>query len=312
MHFAAEHAGIGAAFADDHQVVNLDGLDRETQAVVLARSRGFVGPYGTEAILAVLAGVQAVAFSPAPARWSKPTSRSSRRSSRPRRSDGCRCSRPPARRPSQPDGPRRCSTRPSKRSRPSEGRVRSARRARGLPGARPRPARAPRPGREPLVLISQIQRSGGTLLCQLFDGHPECHVDPYELKIGHPKKHNWPPLDLSRPETLVRDALLPRHRRAPPPHRADAPPGRGPRRLPVPLPRRGSRRRSSTRASRRGRPRANATCSTAYFTSYFNAWLDNQNLYTGPKRAVVGLHAPPRDGRRRTSSASSPPTPTGR
>ena len=29
------------------------------------------------------------------------------------------------------------------------------------------------PVREPLVLISQIQRSGGTLLSQLFDGHPE-------------------------------------------------------------------------------------------------------------------------------------------
>ncbi len=27
--------------------------------------------------------------------------------------------------------------------------------------------------REPLVLISQIQRSGGSLLSQLFDGHPE-------------------------------------------------------------------------------------------------------------------------------------------
>ena len=27
----------------------------------------------------------------------------------------------------------------------------------------------------------------------------------------------------------------------------------------------------------------------AFFTSYFNAWLDNHNLYTGPKRAVVGF-----------------------
>src|SRR3954469_11381449 len=54
------------------------------------------------------------------------------------------------------------------------------------------------PVKEPLVLISQIQRSGGTLLLPLLDGHPECHVDPYELKIGHPKKHNWPPIDLSR------------------------------------------------------------------------------------------------------------------
>src|SRR5581483_9621052 len=27
----------------------------------------------------------------------------------------------------------------------------------------------------------------------------------------------------------------------------------------------------------------------AYFTSYFNAWLDNHNLYTGPKRVVTGF-----------------------
>jgi hypothetical protein len=26
-----------------------------------------------------------------------------------------------------------------------------------------------------------------------------------------------------------------------------------------------------------------------YFTSYFNAWLDNHNLYTGPKKAVTGF-----------------------
>ena len=26
-----------------------------------------------------------------------------------------------------------------------------------------------------------------------------------------------------------------------------------------------------------------------YFTSYFNAWLDNQNLYSGPKKAVTGF-----------------------
>src|SRR5205823_13696402 len=27
----------------------------------------------------------------------------------------------------------------------------------------------------------------------------------------------------------------------------------------------------------------------AYFTSYFNAWLDNHNLYTGPKRIVTAF-----------------------
>lgn len=50
---------------------------------------------------------------------------------------------------------------------------------------------------QPLVLISQIQRSGGTLLSQLFDGHPQCHVHPFELHIGNPHKWIWPDLDLN-------------------------------------------------------------------------------------------------------------------
>jgi len=56
------------------------------------------------------------------------------------------------------------------------------------------------PVTEPLVLCSQVQRSGGTLLSQLFDGHPECHAHPHEIKIGWPREANWPPLDLDRPE----------------------------------------------------------------------------------------------------------------
>ena len=49
----------------------------------------------------------------------------------------------------------------------------------------------------PLALISQIQRSGGSLLAQLFDGHPEIHAHPHELKIGKPKKYIWPKIDLN-------------------------------------------------------------------------------------------------------------------
>ena len=49
----------------------------------------------------------------------------------------------------------------------------------------------------PIALISQIQRSGGSFLSQLFDGHPQVHAHPYELKIGYPKKYIWPNLDLS-------------------------------------------------------------------------------------------------------------------
>ena len=54
-----------------------------------------------------------------------------------------------------------------------------------------------RPVTVPLALISQIQRSGGSMLSQLFDGHPEVHAHPHELKVGYPRKHNWPPIDLN-------------------------------------------------------------------------------------------------------------------
>ena len=39
----------------------------------------------------------------------------------------------------------------------------------------------------PIILISQIQRSGGTLLSQLFDGHKEICAYPNELTIWRPK-----------------------------------------------------------------------------------------------------------------------------
>jgi len=53
------------------------------------------------------------------------------------------------------------------------------------------------PVNAPLALISQIQRSGGSLLSQLFDGHPEIYAHPDELNIGYPKKYIWPKIDLN-------------------------------------------------------------------------------------------------------------------
>ena len=50
----------------------------------------------------------------------------------------------------------------------------------------------------PLLLISQIQRSGGTLLSQLFDGHPGLKVFPGELHLAKPK-YRWPRLLLWLP-----------------------------------------------------------------------------------------------------------------
>jgi len=48
----------------------------------------------------------------------------------------------------------------------------------------------------PLVLVSQISRSGGSLLAQLFDSHPQLYAHPWELRIGFPEQWNWPVLDL--------------------------------------------------------------------------------------------------------------------
>jgi len=61
------------------------------------------------------------------------------------------------------------------------------------------------PVTSPLVLISQIQRSGGSLLSQLFDGHPEVHPHPHELMLGYKKKYVWPRIDLNEhPERWFR------------------------------------------------------------------------------------------------------------
>jgi hypothetical protein len=141
--------------------------------------------------------------------------------------------------------------------------------------------------REPLVLVSQIQRSGGTLLGQLFDGHAECHVDPYELKIGHPKKHNWPSLDLSRPETWFTTLCYPwvgeRLRRT----ERTRMPERGRSVFPfLFLPR---LQKQIFDACVAERPTSEREVLDCYFTSYFNGWLDNHNLYTGPKKAIVGF-----------------------
>jgi len=53
----------------------------------------------------------------------------------------------------------------------------------------------------PLILISQIQRSGGTLLSQLLDGHARLLAHPYELYMWRPMRWCWPNLDLTNMTT---------------------------------------------------------------------------------------------------------------
>jgi len=52
---------------------------------------------------------------------------------------------------------------------------------------------------QPLVLVSEIQRSGGSMLSQLFDGHPSLYAHPFEIHIGHPNKWDWPHFSLQEP-----------------------------------------------------------------------------------------------------------------
>jgi hypothetical protein len=139
---------------------------------------------------------------------------------------------------------------------------------------------------EPLVLISQIQRSGGTLLSQLFDGHPECHAHPHEVKIGHPRKSEWPPLDLSSPrqcfevlyERTAGRHLVTGYEKAP----------KNNERFPFLFSRR-LQWQIFEAVVASGSIGTERDVLDAYFTSYFNAWIDNHNLYTGPKRVVTGF-----------------------
>jgi hypothetical protein len=146
--------------------------------------------------------------------------------------------------------------------------------------------------REPLVLVSQVQRSGGTLLSQLFDGHPECHAHPGEIYIGKPRKWDWPPLDLAAPESwfetlyepLVTDYAREGYVKEKPAKGSVVEPDVFPF---VFSPRLQKEIFDACVAER------SIECERdvldCYFTSYFNAWLDNHNLYSVPKRVLTGF-----------------------
>jgi hypothetical protein len=145
-----------------------------------------------------------------------------------------------------------------------------------------------RPITSPLALVSQIQRSGGSLMSQLFDGHPELHAHPHELKFGFPRKYTWPAIDLDEDptrwlETLFEDSIL-----------------------------------EHSKSGYRKQKNMDETFSfiflpsvqkalflsyvnsknalelrdvfDAYMTSYFGAWLNNQNM-SGDKKFVTGFTA---------------------
>jgi hypothetical protein len=145
-----------------------------------------------------------------------------------------------------------------------------------------------RPVTSPLALISQVQRSGGTLLSQLFDGHSELHAHPHELKIGYPTKYTWPKLDLSdNPnrwlETLFEYSVLSHFKKG---YKKEKKRDDAFLFLFLPSVQReifldylGSIRSLTIR-----------DVFDAYMTSYFGAWLNNQNS-TGHKKFVTAFTA---------------------
>jgi Sulfotransferase family len=148
------------------------------------------------------------------------------------------------------------------------------------------------PVREPLVLISQVQRSGGTLLSQLFDGHPEVHAHPGELHIG-PGKAHWPALDPDAAPDRWFDALFERITLefVEQGYSKSTPGARNAGTYDV-FPFKFDPERQRTVFLQRTRPGSTVReILDAYMTSYFNAWLDNANLRTGPKRAVTAFSA---------------------
>ena len=145
-----------------------------------------------------------------------------------------------------------------------------------------------RPVTNPLALISQIQRSGGTLLSQLFDGHPELHAHPHELKIGYPTKYTWPKLDLKDDpnrwlETLFEYSVLRHFKKG---YKKEKKRDDAFLFFFLPSVQReifldylGSIRSLTIR-----------DVFDAYMTSYFGAWLNNQNS-TGHKKFVTAFTA---------------------
>lgn len=150
------------------------------------------------------------------------------------------------------------------------------------------------PVNQPMVLISQIQRSGGTLLAQLFDNHPQCYSYGHELYIGFPNKSTWPPIS---PEDgpdkwweMLKEKAALRHFRdgfykfsAGGLDDHDLFPF-----LLIPS----LQRRiffELADALKERTPRKILDC---YMTSYFNAWVDYSNIYAPQKKHYVTAFVP--------------------
>jgi hypothetical protein len=147
---------------------------------------------------------------------------------------------------------------------------------------------------QPLALICQAPRSGGTLLARLFDGHPQCHAHPNELHIGDRRPHVWPEIELDEPPgawfaKLEEERLSFLFRKG---KRRIALKGQNPsdeHYYPCILPPAFQRTLFLDEVERRSPIRSEREILNCYMTSLFNGWLDNQNLRGAEKRWVVAF-----------------------
>jgi len=148
---------------------------------------------------------------------------------------------------------------------------------------------------QPLALICQAQRSGGTLLARLFDGHPQCHAHPHELHIGDSRPHTWPALALDEsPERWFAKLqeeklgeLFGKGKSSIPLKAAIEDPDKS--FYPFILPPTFQRQLFLDEVERRSPIRSEREILDCYMASLFNAWLDNQNLHGAEKRWVVAF-----------------------
>ena len=140
---------------------------------------------------------------------------------------------------------------------------------------------------QPLLLISQAQRSGGTLLLRLLDGHPQCHVAPFQLRGIDEAAKRSPNEPEQAWQALYDPKLAERFHRGHRQLKHDV--LRHEEVFPFELQPALQRAIYDACTGRIGDPTTARDFVTCYFTSYFNAWLDYHNLRTGSKRWVVGF-----------------------
>jgi hypothetical protein len=183
--------------------------------------------------------------------------------------------------------------------------------AQGLPvpldGIAEQRLRSITPITQPLMLCSQVQRSGGTLLTRLFDGHPACFAHPSELRWGRLQKRLWPrcelpvsrptddgseragdwddllsQLDEGWPKRFAKDGYQKFSKWTEKEHPGEL------RSYPFVFDAALQRRIFSAVLDGHP-PQSQRDVLNAYLTSLFNAWLDYQNLYRAPKKWITAF-----------------------